>query len=199
MKATGIVRRIDELGRVVIPKELRKTLRICEGTPLEIYTEKDALVLRKYSPMATMEDDAKDFLDTLSEMTERKSMLTDCERVLCVSSQELKPCLNMPVSEEFISLLREKKSVLINIGRGLSVDTEALADVLENGSILGAALDVFEKEPLPENSRLWKLDNLLISPHICSGSNYMNKRVYELVYDNLKALTEGKELKNRII
>ena len=92
-----------------------------------------------------------------------------------------------------------KKSVLINIGRGLSVDTEALADVLENGSILGAALDVFEKEPLPENSRLWKLDNLLISPHICSGSNYMNKRVYELVYDNLKALAEGKELKNSII
>ena len=92
-----------------------------------------------------------------------------------------------------------KKSVLINIGRGLSVDTEALADVLENGSILGRLSTCLKKEPLPEDSRLWKLDNLLISPHICSGSNYMNKRVYELVYDNLKALAEGKELKNRII
>ncbi len=147
MKATGIVRRIDELGRVVIPKELRKTLRICEGTPLEIYTEKDALVLRKYSPMATMEDDAKDFLDTLSEMTERKSMLTDCERVLCVSSQELKPCLNMPVSEEFISLLREKKSVLINAGTGNAVHicrgaekyvSQIVVPVLSEGEAIGA-------------------------------------------------------------
>lgn len=91
------------------------------------------------------------------------------------------------------------KSVLINIGRGMSVDTEALADVLEKGSIMGAALDVFEQEPLPENSRLWALENLLISPHICSGSNYMNKRIYDLVYDNLKAFAENGELKNRIV
>lgn len=92
-----------------------------------------------------------------------------------------------------------KKSVLINIGRGPSVDTEALADVLEAGGIMGAALDVFEQEPLPEDSRLWGLENLLISPHICSGSNYMNKRVYDLVYDNLKAFAENKEVKNRIV
>ena len=92
-----------------------------------------------------------------------------------------------------------KKSVLINIGRGPSVDTEALADALEAGGIMGAALDVFEQEPLPEDSRLWGLENLLISPHICSGSNYMNKRVYDLVYDNLKAFAENKEVKNRIV
>lgn len=91
------------------------------------------------------------------------------------------------------------KSVLINIGRGMSVDTEALADVLEKGGIMGAALDVFEQEPLPENSRLWGLENLLISPHICSGSNYMNKRVYDLVYDNLKAFGENGKLINRIV
>lgn len=92
-----------------------------------------------------------------------------------------------------------KKSVLINIGRGQSVDTEALADILEAGGIMGAALDVFEEEPLPADSRLWKLENLLISPHICSGSNYMNKRVYDLVYDNLKALAENREVINRIV
>ena len=91
------------------------------------------------------------------------------------------------------------KSVLINIGRGMSVDTEALADVLEKGGIMGAALDVFEQEPLPEDSRLWGLENLLISPHICSGSNYMNKRVYDLVYDNLKAFGENGKLINRIV
>ncbi len=92
MKATGIVRRIDELGRVVIPKEIRKTLRIAEGTPLEIYTEKDALVLRKYSPITSLEDDAKDFIGTLGEITERKCLLTDNEKIVCVSSPDLKNC-----------------------------------------------------------------------------------------------------------
>ena len=55
MKATGIVRRIDELGRVVIPKEIRRTLRIKEGDPLEIFTDRDELMLKKYSPIATLE------------------------------------------------------------------------------------------------------------------------------------------------
>lgn len=91
------------------------------------------------------------------------------------------------------------KSVLVNIGRGQSVDTEALYDVLKERKIMGAALDVFENEPLEKDSKLWKLDNLLISPHICSGSNYMNKRVYDLVYENLKAFINKEELKNRII
>ena len=91
------------------------------------------------------------------------------------------------------------KSVLVNIGRGQSVDTEALYDVLKERKIMGAALDVFENEPLEKDSKLWKLDNLLISPHICSGSNYMNKRVYDLVYENLKAFINKEKLKNRII
>ena len=55
MKATGIVRRMDELGRVVIPKEIRRTLRIREGDPLEIFTDRDELMLKKYSPIATIE------------------------------------------------------------------------------------------------------------------------------------------------
>lgn len=92
-----------------------------------------------------------------------------------------------------------KKSVLINIGRGPSVDTQALCDILKEGRIMGAALDVFEEEPLPADSPLWEFDNLLISPHICSGSNYMNKRLYDLSYRNLKAFIENGEIVNRIV
>ena len=55
MKATGIVRRIDELGRVVIPKEIRRTLRLREGDPLEVFTDRDELMLKKYSPIASLE------------------------------------------------------------------------------------------------------------------------------------------------
>ena len=70
MKSTGIVRRIDELGRVVIPKEIRRTLRIKEGYPLEIYVGKDGeIVLKKYSPMGEMGDSAGDFADALQRVS----------------------------------------------------------------------------------------------------------------------------------
>ncbi len=92
-----------------------------------------------------------------------------------------------------------KKSILINIGRGQSVDTTALCETLNEKKILGAALDVFEEEPIAQNSPIWDAEGLLISPHISSGSNYMNKRIYDLVYSNLKAFAEGKKVKNRIV
>ena len=68
MKATGIVRRIDDLGRVVIPKEIRRTLRIKEGDPLEIFTERDELMLKKYSPIATLERFSKATARSLNDL-----------------------------------------------------------------------------------------------------------------------------------
>ena len=71
MKATGIVRRIDDLGRVVIPKEIRRTMRIREGDPLEIYTEKDGeVIFKKYSLIGGLEEFAAQFCDTLSRSTD---------------------------------------------------------------------------------------------------------------------------------
>ena len=69
MKATGIVRRIDELGRVVIPKEIRRTLRIKEGDPLEIFTDRDELMLKKYSPIATLERFSKATARSLGDLS----------------------------------------------------------------------------------------------------------------------------------
>ena len=70
MKATGIVRRIDELGRVVIPKEIRRTLRIREGDPLEIYTDREGqVILKKYSPIGELNEFAQEYCESLSENT----------------------------------------------------------------------------------------------------------------------------------
>ena len=69
MKATGIVRRIDELGRVVIPKEIRRTLRIREGDPLEIFTDRDELMLKKYSPIATLERFSEGSAKSLNDLS----------------------------------------------------------------------------------------------------------------------------------
>ena len=74
MKATGIVRRMDELGRVVIPKEIRRTLRIREGDPLEIFTDRDELMLKKYSPIATIEKFSESAAKSLAKRCRRKSI-----------------------------------------------------------------------------------------------------------------------------
>ena len=74
MKATGIVRRIDDLGRVVIPKEIRRTLRIREGAPLEIYVDRSGgLILKKYSPLKEMADLVGDYVESLNERQTRPS------------------------------------------------------------------------------------------------------------------------------
>ena len=69
MKATGIVRRIDELGRVVIPKEIRSTLRLKSGDPLEIFTDRDELMLKKYSPIASLEKFSEGTAKSLSDLS----------------------------------------------------------------------------------------------------------------------------------
>ena len=81
MKATGIVRRIDDLGRVVIPKEIRRTLRIKEGTPLEIFTDREGeIILKKYSPIGELSLFAKEYAESLSQSTGMLSCITDHDR-----------------------------------------------------------------------------------------------------------------------
>lgn len=78
MKATGIVRRIDDLGRVVIPKEIRRTLRIKEGTPLEIFTDKEGeIILKKYSPIGELNLFAKEYAEALAQATGMVACITD--------------------------------------------------------------------------------------------------------------------------
>ena len=84
---------------------------------------------------------------------------------------------------------------LINISRGPVIDQSALIEVLQQNKIAGAALDVFEKEPLALDSPLWTLPNVFITPH-CSGSSVNRwKRTYELWKENLNLFLQGKELK----
>ncbi|MBC8079035.1 MAG: stage V sporulation protein T [Gorillibacterium sp.] len=86
MKATGIVRRIDDLGRVVIPKEIRRTLRIREGDPLEIFVDRDGeVILKKYSPIGELSDFAKEYADSLFESTNHLVLITDRDNVVAIS------------------------------------------------------------------------------------------------------------------
>ena len=112
MKATGIVRKIDDLGRIVIPKEIRKTLHIREGDPLEIFIEqKGDIILRKYAPMGDMIDMSSKYIDTLSEMTEFIACITDSETVIAISKNYKNEYLGKSISDEIIELMKERKKL----------------------------------------------------------------------------------------
>ena len=88
MKATGIVRRIDDLGRVVIPKEIRKTLRIKEGTPLEIFTDREGeIILKKYSPIGELNVFAKEYAEALAQSSGMVACITDHDQVVAAAGQ----------------------------------------------------------------------------------------------------------------
>ena len=109
MKATGITRKIDELGRIVIPKEIRRTLRIREGTPLEIFTEKNGeIILRKYSPMGEMTAFAQTYADSLSQTTGMMVCITDLEQVIAAAGGAKKEYLGKEVSERLERLMEER-------------------------------------------------------------------------------------------
>ncbi len=98
MKATGIVRRIDDLGRVVIPKEIRRTLRIREGDPLEIFVDRDGeVILKKYSPIGELGEFAKEYADSLYEAVGHIALIADRDAIIAVSGVSKKEFMNKPV------------------------------------------------------------------------------------------------------
>ncbi len=114
MKATGIVRRIDDLGRVVIPKEIRRTLRIREGDPLEIFVDRDGeIILKKYSPIGELGDFAQEYADSLSEATGYIACITDKDAVVSVAGAPKKEFIDKLISPEIEELTQEGECVLL--------------------------------------------------------------------------------------
>ena len=105
MKATGIVRRIDELGRVVIPKEIRRTLRIREGDPLELFTDRDELMLKKYSPIASVERFAEGTAKSLNEQSGCLAAICDGDTVLSAAGTGKKSLVGKTVSEKLAEVM----------------------------------------------------------------------------------------------
>lgn len=101
MKATGIVRRIDDLGRVVIPKEIRRTLRLREGTPLEIFTDREGeIILKKYSPMVELTAFSGQYAEAMAQSTGLLVCITDRDQVIAVSGGAKKELLQKNISRQ---------------------------------------------------------------------------------------------------
>lgn len=110
MKATGIVRRIDDLGRVVIPKEIRRTLRIREGDPLEIFVDRDGeVILKKYSPIGELGDFAQEYADSLYESLGHITLISDRDNMIAVSGASKKEYLNKSVGPLVEASMEDRK------------------------------------------------------------------------------------------
>lgn len=112
VKATGIVRRIDDLGRVVVPKEIRRNLKIREGDPVEIFTDKEGqIILKKYSPMGEMEEFARIYAQSMSQIAGHKVMVTDREKVIAVAGGLKKEYQGMSISTQLEQVMEERRAV----------------------------------------------------------------------------------------
>ena len=149
MKATGIVRRIDDLGRVVIPKEIRRTLRIREGDPLEIFVDRDGeVILKKYSPISELSDFAKEYADALYDSLGHTVLICDRDTIISVSGVSKKEYLNKNIGDLVEKVMDDRNSVVmtdeseISIIDGIkeTVTSYTVGPIIANGDPIGAVI-----------------------------------------------------------
>ena len=149
MKATGIVRRIDDLGRVVIPKEIRRTMRIREGDPLEIYTSREGeVIFKKYSLLGSLEDFAIQFCDTLSHCTDFTVAVTDRDSIIAVAGSGKRELLGKGLESALNTLMEQRNLWLREEGQPSAAASaevpdytvSLLAPILCQGDVLGSVL-----------------------------------------------------------
>ncbi len=159
MKATGVVRRIDDLGRVVIPKEIRKVHRIKEGDPLEIFTDKEGeIILKKYSPIGELTEFASSYAETISKTTGHITCITDKDTVIAVSGGSKKDFLEKNLSKQLEEVIENKEvfkskdndeiaiPITENEGRERIYNSQVIYPIISDGDVIGSVI-LLSKEP----------------------------------------------------
>ncbi len=150
MKATGIVRRIDDLGRVVIPKEIRRTLRIREADPLEIFTDREGeIILKKYSPIGEMSTFAKQCAESLAQVSGHIALISDRDQFIAVAGG-LKNLFGKSISSELEDKIEKRQAVMaskgergfVSIADGTTDEyvQEAICPIISEGDIIGSVI-----------------------------------------------------------
>lgn len=158
MKATGIVRRIDDLGRVVIPKEIRRTLRIREGDPLEIFTDKEGkIILKKYSPIGELNEFATEYVESMYDSLGQVGLITDRDTIIAVAGGSKKEYLEKRVSKELEEAMLNKRILVITDSEKLypiTIDEEdenkyksqVIVPIVTQGDPIGSVV-ILPKDP----------------------------------------------------
>ena len=150
MKATGIVRRIDDMGRVVIPKEIRRTLRIREGDPLEIFTDREGeIILKKYSPIGELGTLAKLYAESLSQTLGCTVCITDTDQVVAASGSGKKELKDQFIGRELDRLLKDRGQLLAGNSDSSYIKVvpdmqdfrdEAICPIISEGDVIGSVV-----------------------------------------------------------
>lgn len=170
MKTTGVVRRVDDLGRIVIPKEIRKTLRIKEGDPLEIFTEKDGdIILKKYSPIGELSNFATEYVDSLNKITGHIAVITDRDSVIAVAGTTKKDILEQKISSDLEKVFENrqkfigdgKNSIFITEkgNKEKEVKPQVIVPIISDGDVIGSVA-LISKE---DNFKMSKTEEEIVS------------------------------------
>lgn len=159
MKATGIVRRIDDLGRVVIPKEIRRTLRIREGDPLEIFIDREGeVILKKYSPINELGSFAEEYAEALFDSLQSPVLICDRDEVIAVAGESKKEYLNKKISSHLEKIIEnrtlkyvaETSTIEMIANKEQELASHCIAPIIASGDPIGCVLifsedDTFDK------------------------------------------------------
>lgn len=170
MKATGIVRRIDDLGRVVVPKEIRRTLRIREGDPLEIFTDREGeIILKKYSPIGELSQFSGQYAETMAQTTGHLVCITDRDHVIAASGSGKKEFEGKPISRQLDEVMENRKTLVASKDENnfikITLDdsgeyvTQAISTIICEGDAIGAVI-LYDKD---KNHPMGETENQLVS------------------------------------
>ena len=151
VKATGIVRRIDDLGRVVIPKEIRRTLRIRESDPLEIFTDHEgAIILKKYSPIGELGSFAKQYAESLSQVSGHLALIADRDQIIAAAGSNSKQVLGKSVSKALEEKMNSRETVCtsrsdkdyvsVTEDESEEYQHEVIIPIITQGDVIGAVV-----------------------------------------------------------
>ena len=155
MKATGIVRRIDDLGRVVIPKEIRRTMRIREGDPLEIYTDREGeVIFKKYSPIGELASFAAQYAETLQKTCGMAVIISDRDAVIVAAGVSKKEYLEKKISDELEDIIETRGLYTYRAGQerfraiedGGTHYISCAMPIIADGDVIGSVCSVLHNE-----------------------------------------------------
>jgi len=158
LKTTGIIRRIDDLGRIVIPKELRKTLRIKNGDSLEIFVDNEDIILKKYSPMESIEEAASKYVDSFNKVIKHTVLVTDKDRVIAASGSLKKRYLGKKITEFTERGIERRDSFVERQKKNFSFIEEvedfgyySFSSIISAGDAIGSVIIISVESPILES------------------------------------------------
>ncbi len=164
MKATGIVRRIDDLGRVVIPKEIRRTMRIREGDPLEIYTDIDGeVIFKKYSPMGELAEFTTQYCEVLFKAISMPVLISDRDHIVCSMGVSKRDAIDKRITSQLEKIMENRSTYIatsfnnnvLTPVEGFDKNACIAAPIIGNGDVSGCVIVMFnDKNELPSTAEV---------------------------------------------